>query len=148
MTHWDYMPKIWFVSQMEWPVAKTRAKKETMENAPRDVNFQNFEKKMRFLFMSQGTLSRNIRLLGQKLWPAAPLHTQTHRESKDWVPYQAISSISCFCPWYERSNINKHNAELRRTAPGAKVSCSKFWFSYMVKYGQKFKFHEIFLIQF
>ena len=44
MPHWAHMPKIRFVGRMEWPVANTEIKKEKTKNAPKNVNFQNFEK--------------------------------------------------------------------------------------------------------
>ena len=33
-----------FVGPMVWPVANTKTKKENTKNAPKNVNFQNFEK--------------------------------------------------------------------------------------------------------
>ena len=35
---------------MVWPVANTKTKKENRENAPKNVNFQNFEKNKKIHF--------------------------------------------------------------------------------------------------
>ena len=38
------MPNIMFLGPMVWPVANTKTKKENRKNAPKNVEFQNFEK--------------------------------------------------------------------------------------------------------
>ena len=104
-----------FVSPSVWLVARTeelqKIKKKILENGrkralkgPKIQVLKN--KKLRFFLMSQGVLCQKIRFLGQKLWPVAGEHTDTHthRGFKNRGPYQGFS-FSSFCLWYERSYI-------------------------------------------
>ena len=53
--------------------------KEKSKNAYKKRQNKNFEKKMRFFLMYQGSLNPKIRFLGQKMCSVARL--QTHRQT-------------------------------------------------------------------
>lgn len=72
---------------MGWPVDNTKTKKDKKKNIPQNVNIQNIEKQ-KIEFSSHVP---NTRLLGQKLWPAAPL--KIDRERKHWAHYHSFSQF-------------------------------------------------------
>ena len=63
-----------------------------------------------------------------------PTGQQLHSHKAPFTIWQRDKS------WYKQS-VDKHNAELRKTAPAAKISCQPP----PPKYGQKWQFHRIFL---
>ena len=73
---------------MVWPVANTKIKKEKTKNAPKNVNFQNFEKQ------KKGPLNQKYRFLAQKMCSVARAQTDKKVKTEDTLSGLRIFSFN------------------------------------------------------